>query len=100
MAEELHLHLLKLAGAESEVAGRDLVAETLAHLGDAEGDFHARAIEHVLEIDEHALRGFGSQEGGPLFAGESADDGFEHEVEFARLGELALLELAGMLAGL
>jgi hypothetical protein len=34
--EELHLHLLELAGAEDEVARGDLVAEALADLGDAE----------------------------------------------------------------
>ena len=38
LAEELQLHLLELAGAEGEVAGRDLVAEALADLRDAEGD--------------------------------------------------------------
>src|SRR3954469_14016722 len=35
-AEELDLHLLELARAEREVARGDLVAETLADLGDAE----------------------------------------------------------------
>ena len=34
--EELHLHLLELAGAEDEVARGDLVAERLADLGDPE----------------------------------------------------------------
>ena len=37
LAEELQLHLLELAGAEDEVARRDLVAEGLADLADAEG---------------------------------------------------------------
>ena len=36
-AEELEFHLLEFAGAEDEVAGRDLVAEGLADLADAEG---------------------------------------------------------------
>src|SRR5690606_34288566 len=40
--EELHLHLLELAGAEDEVAGGDLVAERLADLGDPEGNLLAR----------------------------------------------------------
>jgi hypothetical protein len=39
--EELHLHLLELAGPEDEVAGRDLVAERLPDLGDAERDLLA-----------------------------------------------------------
>ena len=40
--EELHLHLLELAGAEDEVARRDLVAERLADLADAERRLLAR----------------------------------------------------------
>ena len=36
LAEELQLHLLKLAHAEDEVARGDLVAEALADLADAE----------------------------------------------------------------
>ena len=36
LAEELQLHLLELADAEDEVARRDLVAEGLADLADAE----------------------------------------------------------------
>src|SRR5207247_7010508 len=36
--EELHLHLLELAGAEDEVARCDLVAERLADLPDPEWD--------------------------------------------------------------
>ncbi len=100
MAEELHLHLLELARAEGEVPRRDLVAEALADLRDAEGNFHPRAVEHVLEVDEHPLGRLRPQEGRPLFAGQGADDRLEHQVEFARLGELALLEFAGMLARL
>ena len=41
--EVLHLHLLELAHPEDEVAGRDLVAERLADLGDAERQLLARA---------------------------------------------------------
>jgi hypothetical protein len=40
--EELHLHLLELADAEQEVAGRDLVAEALADLRDPERRLHAQ----------------------------------------------------------
>ena len=53
--EVLHLHLLELAGAEHEVAGRDLVAERLADLGDAERRPLARGLQDVLEVGEHAL---------------------------------------------
>ena len=41
--EELHLHLLELTGTEDEVARRDLVAERLADLRDAERRLLARA---------------------------------------------------------
>ena len=58
MDEELHLHLLELAHAEKEVAGRDLVAEALADLRDPERRLHAHRRDDVLEVDEDALRGF------------------------------------------
>ncbi len=89
MAEKLDLHLLELARAEGEVARSDLVAKALAHLGDAERHAYARAIEHVLEIDEDALRGFRTQEGRILFAPQRPDRRLEHQVELARLGERA-----------
>ena len=57
IAEELHLHLLKLARAEDELAGGDLVAKRFADLRDAEREAAARTVEHVLEVDEHPLRG-------------------------------------------
>ena len=44
---------------------------------------------HVLEVDEDALGRFGPQEGGVLLAAQRADDGLEHQVEFARLGQRA-----------
>ncbi len=59
--EELHLHLLELAGAEDEVAGGDLVAEGLADLGDPKGRLLAGEAEHVLEVDEDPLRRLGAQ---------------------------------------
>ena len=58
--EELHLHLLELAGAEDEVARRDLVAEALADLGDAERRLFPAGLQHVGEVDEHALRRLGA----------------------------------------
>src|SRR5204863_2501744 len=54
--EELHLHLLELAHAEEEVAGGDLVAEGLPDLRDAEGRPPPGQLQHVLEVDEDALR--------------------------------------------
>src|SRR5207245_11654033 len=61
--EELHLHLLELARSEDEVARRDLVAERLADLADAERDLLARRLHHVLEVDEDSLCGLGAQVG-------------------------------------
>src|SRR5450755_2778679 len=59
--EELHLHLLELARAEDEVSRRDLVAETLTLLRDAERRLLARRLLHIQVVDENALRRLGSQ---------------------------------------
>ena len=59
--EVLHLHLLELERAEDEVPGRDLVAERLADLRDAERRLAARDLGDVLEVDEDALRGLRPQ---------------------------------------
>ena len=89
LAEELQLHLLKLAGAESEVSGRDLVAEALADLRDAEGDFAAGGALDILEVDEDALRRFRAQ---IHFAGRvlrHALERLEHHIEFANVRKIA-----------
>jgi len=98
--EELHLHLLELTGAKDEVSGRDLVPKRLADLGDAEGRLAARELKHVLEVDEDPLSGLRSQVGDGGVVDDRADMGLEHEVELARLGEVAVGGLAGMLGGL
>ena len=88
--EELHLHLLELAGAEDEVPGRDLVAERLADLGDAEGNLLPRALQDVEVVDVDALRGLGPEvdHGGLLL--HRSHEGLEHQVEEPGLGEGAL----------
>ena len=73
--EELHLHLLELAGAEDEVARRDLVAERLADLPDAERRLAARRGQHVRVVDEDALRGLGPQVGQPGLVLDRAEVG-------------------------
>ena len=90
LAEELELHLLELADAEDEVARRDLVAEALADLADAERDLAARGALDILEVDENALRGLGAQIhlGGRVLG--HALVGLEHEVELADIGKVAL----------
>src|SRR5207244_12703483 len=93
--EVLELHLLELARAEDEVARGDLVAKRLADLRDPEGRFLARELEHVLEVDEDPLRRLGAQVRGRARLLHRADRGLEHEVEVPRLGEVALVRLAG-----
>ena len=95
--EELHLHLLELAGAEDEVARGDLVAEGLADLGDAERRRLAGEVEHVLEVDEDALGGLRPQVGDRARVLHRADVGLEHQVELAGLGQLAVGAVAGVL---
>src|SRR4029453_10939257 len=92
--EVLHLHLLELAHAEEEVAGRDLVAERLAGLRDAERRLAASELRDVLEVDEDALRGLGAEGRGRRRALHRTDPPLEHEVELARLGEVAVRRLA------
>ena len=87
--EELHLHLLELAGAEDEVARGDLVAKALADLPDTERRLLARGRHHVGEVDEDALRGLGTQIVQPLLGLDRSEVGLEHHVELARLGPLA-----------
>ena len=55
LAEELQLHLLKLTGAEGEVARGDLIAEGLADLAYAEGQLPAGGPLDILEVDKNAL---------------------------------------------
>ena len=85
--EELHLHLLELAGAEDEVARRDLVAERLADLADAERDLLARGLQHVAVVDEDALRGLRPQVRQARLVLGRSKVGAEQSVEHARLGE-------------
>ena len=86
--EVLHLHLLELAGAEDEVLRRDLVAERLAHLGDAEGRLLARRVEDVGEVEEHALGRLGPQVGHVALVLHRAGVGLEHQVEGPGLGQV------------
>src|SRR5215212_3744726 len=98
--EVLHLHLLELADAEKEVAGRDLVAERLPDLRDAERRSSASELQHVLEVDEDPLRGLRSEVRARARLLHRPDRRLEHEVELARLRQVALLVLAGLLARL
>ena len=85
--EVLHLHLLELAHPEHEVAGRDLVAEGLADLRDAERDLLARALLDVLEVDVRALGGLGAEVDDGALVLHRAHVAGEHQVEAARRRE-------------
>jgi hydrogenase maturation protease len=87
--EEFEFHLFELAGAEGEIARGDLVPERFPDLGDAEGYFDPGTVDHVLELDENGLGGFGSEISDVLVGTDGADGGIEHEVERAGCGQLA-----------
>jgi hypothetical protein len=84
--EELHLHLLELARAEDEVAWRDLVAEALADLPDAERRLAPGRRHDLPEVHEDALGGLRSQVGQTLLALDRAEEGLQQAVEHLRLG--------------
>jgi hypothetical protein len=88
-AEPLHLHLFELAGAVDEVARRHLVAEGLADLGDAEGYLDAHRVQDVLVVQEDALRRLRPQVALAVLVADRADERLEHQVELARLGQIA-----------
>ena len=88
LAEELKLHLLKLAGTEGEVAGSDFVTEGLAYLTDAERNFLSGGALNVLKVHENALRGFRTEINLALCVLGNALEGFEHKVKGTNVGEV------------
>ena len=92
--EELHLHLLELAGPEDPVLRGDLVAEHLADLGDPERRALARGLQHVGEVQEHALSRLGAQIGDRAGVLDRSGVGLEHQVELASLRECSVLAAA------
>ena len=58
------------------------------------GGLPARELEHVLEVDEDALRGLRAQVDRRAGLLHRADRRLEHQVEVARRGQVALGELA------
>ena len=90
LAEEFQLHLLKFAGPEGEIAGRDLVAEGFSDLADAEGDLLPGGTLYVFEVDKNTLRGFRTQIDGILRILGNALEGLEHQVELTDLRKVML----------
>jgi hypothetical protein len=98
--EVLDLHLLELEQAEDEVAGRDLVAERLPDLADAERQLLPRGREDVLVLHEDTLRRLRPQV--DLRAGfrDWADRRAEHHVELAGIGQRAVAAVRAREIGL
>src|SRR5271154_5951844 len=85
--EKFQFHLLELARAEGEIARRDLVAERLADLRDAERDALPRRFQNIFELRENRLRGFGAEISNAVFAFNRTDISFEHQVEWPRFSQ-------------
>src|SRR5262249_18200890 len=100
MAEEFDLHLLEFPRPEREIARRDLIAKTLADLGDSKGNMHPTRVADVLEIEKDTLRRFRPQERRIVLGSHGADDGLEHQIEFSGLRELTFFILTRMTARL
>ena len=64
------------------------------------GGFLRAKPQDGLEVQEDALRGLGAQVDGRAGLLHGADRRLEHEVELARLGQVALGRLAGVLGRL
>ena len=90
LAEGLELHLLKLDGAEGEVARGDLVAEGLADLADGEGELGAHGAQDVGVVHILALGVFGAKIDDALGIVGDAPEGLEHQVELPDVGEVVL----------
>ena len=80
-----------------KLPGRDLVPERLADLRDPERRLAPRDLGDVLEVDEDPLRRLGAEVDVDAGLLERADARLEHEVEVARLGQVAVGRLAGPL---
>ena len=88
-AEELKLHLLKLAGAEDEVTGSNFVAERLTDLADAERRLLTCRGHNISEVDEDSLCGFGTQVVQARLVINGAKEGLEQARECLGFGPLA-----------
>src|SRR5712692_12007482 len=86
--EIFHLHMLELARAKDEVAGRDFVAKRLADLRHAERQFAPAGVQNIEKVYEDALRGFGTEisQGIRIVFRHSSQSSLEHSVERARFG--------------
>ena len=82
--KEFHFHLRELAGPESEHAGRDLVAECLADLRDAERQLLSRGDPDQIEVQKDRLAALGPQIRDMLFVEHRPHVRLHHQIELAR----------------
>ena len=88
LAEKFKFHLLELSYSENEVTRRYFVPERFADLTYAERDFFSRRSLNVLEVDENALRGLGTEiKSRSRILGNTLER-FEHEIEFSDIREI------------
>ena len=83
-----------------KLPGRDLVAEALADLRDPERRLDAQRRGDVLEVDEDALRRLRPEVARSSALVHRPDERLEHEVELARLGQVAVGVSPGGFEGL
>ena len=88
LAEELQLHLLKLAHAEDELAGGDLVTERLAYLGHAERNFLTGGALHIGKVHKNALCRLRAQIDLVLAVLGNTLEGLEHQVKLANVRKI------------
>ena len=88
VAEEFHFHLGKFPAAEGEVAGVDLVTESLTDLGDTKRQLLTGTVANLLEVNKNRLAGFGTQISGVFVVKDRAHIGFHHQIEFPGFGQV------------
>ena len=96
--EKFHLHLFELAVTENEIACDDFIAERAPDLCDPERNFFPHRVLHVAKIHKNSLRGFGTQESHCGIVLHRTDEGFEHGVKRARLGQRAIATVRACVA--
>ena len=88
--EELHFHLLELAGSENKVPRGDFVAEAFPDLSHTEGGLHPCSRDDVVEIDEDPLSGLRSQIVQTRFVIDGPQKGLQKPTKFLGFRELTL----------
>ena len=84
--EELHFHLFELAHAEDELTGYNLIAESLAYLGNAKRNLHTAGLLHIEVVHKDALGCFGTEIHLVGSVTGRTHLSREHEVELTHIG--------------